>query len=64
MPVDLPMSVVDKALQHAGALATPVSVQEVVASLLVAAIAIDGEANVDEATAVRIVEVLLTKNRG
>jgi uncharacterized tellurite resistance protein B-like protein len=54
------MSVVDKALQHAAAPATPVTVQEAIASLLVAAIAIDGEVNVDEA--VRIGGVLGTSH--
>ena len=60
MRVDLPMSVVDKALQHAAAPATPVTVQEAIASLLVAAITIDGEVNADEA--VRIGGVLSTSH--
>jgi hypothetical protein len=54
------MSIVDKALQHAASPATPVTVQEAIASLLVAAIAIDGEVNVDEA--VRIGGVLGTSH--
>jgi hypothetical protein len=54
------MSVVDKALQHAAAPATPVTVQEAIASLLVAAITIDGELNTDEA--VRIGGVLSTSH--
>jgi hypothetical protein len=54
------MSVVDKALQHAAAPATPVTVPEAIASLLVAAITIDGEVNVDEA--VRIGGVLATSH--
>jgi hypothetical protein len=57
------MSVVDKALQHAAAPATPVTVQEAIASLLVAAITVDGEIKLDEAAAVEIVDVLLIKNR-
>jgi hypothetical protein len=52
------MSVVDKALQHAAAPATPVSVEKAIASLLVAAITIDGEVNADEA--VRMGGVLST----
>ena len=43
------MSVVDKAVQQTDAPVTPVTIQEAVASLLVAAIAIDGEVNPDEA---------------
>jgi hypothetical protein len=42
------MSVVDKALQHTPA-ADTVTLQEAIASLLVAAITIDGEVNPDEA---------------
>jgi uncharacterized tellurite resistance protein B-like protein len=47
------MSIVDKALQHAAAPATPVTVQEAIASLLVAAITVDGEINLDEAVRIR-----------
>ena len=43
------MSLVDKAVQQAFAPVAPVTIQEAVASLLVAAIAIDGEVNPDEA---------------
>jgi hypothetical protein len=54
------MSIVDKALQHTAAPATPVTVQEAIASLLVAAVTIDGEVNTDEA--VRIGGVLSTSH--
>jgi hypothetical protein len=52
------MSVVDKALQHTLAGAPPLTVPEAIASLLVAAITVDGNLNTDEAA--RIGDVLGT----
>jgi hypothetical protein len=54
------MSIVDKARSQTFAPVTPVTIQEAIASLLVAAIAIDGEVNPDEA--VRIGGVLGTSH--
>jgi hypothetical protein len=54
------MSIVDKALQHTPVGAPPLTVPEAIASLLVAAIAVDGSVNPEEA--VRISGVLGTSH--
>jgi uncharacterized tellurite resistance protein B-like protein len=54
------MSVVDKALQHTPVGAPPLTVPEAIASLLVAAITVDGNVNTDEAA--RIGDVLGTSH--
>jgi uncharacterized tellurite resistance protein B-like protein len=54
------MSVVDKALQHTPVGAPPLTVPEAIASLLVAAITVDGNVNTDEAA--RMGDVLGTSH--